>query len=460
MQESLSLSELNQLIQLALNEQLEPTYWVVAEIGEMKRNHKGHCYMDLVEKEEEKIIAKARATIWSYEFYNISRWFESITRQELQEGMKILAKVVVQYHQVFGLSLNIKDIDPQYTLGERARRKQEVINQLLEEGVFDMNKEADMPFFPQRVAIISSPTAAGYGDFMDQLHHNPYGYKFHTKLFRATLQGDRAADSILEAIHLVHESLDDFDCLLILRGGGAQVDLDCFDTYQIAAHTAQFPIPVITGIGHERDETITDMVAHTAVKTPTAAAEYLLGKAMAVDEQLNQLTDRIQGSSKQIIQDHWNLIDKLTDRLNYGVRHEIQKEIHRTEKLGQNLQHSSRQLLQKEENTNTQLKHRLIYSSRNLIRESGQKLGELEKHLNTHSLLFLNQQKHQLEKLQQQLQLLDPINVLRRGYSITTLNGKILREVEEIRSGDELMTKTDIQLIKSIVKEAEKAIND
>jgi exodeoxyribonuclease VII large subunit len=274
--EHLSLYELNKKISEALANNLEPSYWVVAEIGQIQTNRKGHCYLELVEKEDDQIKAKTRATIWSYTYRNLSTWFEGITGQSLKAGMKILFNATIQYHEIYGFSLNIRDIDAQYTLGERAKKRQEIIERLREDGVFEMNKELRLPTVPQNIAVISSETAAGFGDFMDQIVGNDYGYEVEIELFNAVMQGEEAASSIIDAMHQVFENIGNYDLLVIIRGGGATLDLDCFDNYDLGSHVAQFPIPVITGIGHERDETITDMVAHTKMKTPTAVAEFII----------------------------------------------------------------------------------------------------------------------------------------------------------------------------------------
>ena len=291
--EYFSLFELNNLIKESLSSQLEPNYWVIAEIAELRVNARGHCYIELVEKKEEEILAKSRAVIWSYTYRNLSAWFEKMSGETLRSGLKVLVSLSVQFHEVYGLSLQIKDIDPQYTLGERARKKNEVINQLKEDGVFDMNRQLMLPAVPQRLAIISSPTAAGFGDFINQIDHNSDTYHFHHQLFTASMQGNEAAETIISSLQQIHEQIDNFDVVIIIRGGGAQVDLDCFDDYELASHVAQFPIPVLTGIGHERDETITDLVAHTRLKTPTAVAEFLLSGLRSFEDRIAQHYYRI-----------------------------------------------------------------------------------------------------------------------------------------------------------------------
>ena len=265
--------------------------WVKAEISEMTVNRSGHCYLDLIETEPgtDTVIARCRATIWSYTFRMLKPYFETTSGQAFSEGLKVLLQAKVEYHEVFGFSLNIRDIDPVYTLGDLARQRREIIRKLQDDGVFEMNKELELPVVTQRIAIISSPTAAGLQDFLDQLHNNLHQFVFYTKLFPAVMQGNEAPRSIMNALDLIFEYEEMFDAVVIIRGGGAQIDLACFDQYELAFNVAQFPLPVITGIGHDKDDTVIDMVAHTRMKTPTAVAEFLISGALQFSQQLNEL---------------------------------------------------------------------------------------------------------------------------------------------------------------------------
>lgn len=247
--QELSLSELNLQIKKTLEEQLAASYWVVAEIAQIQVNHSGHCYLELVQKEDGQVVAKARATIWAYSYRNISAWFEKITGSDLQSGMRILANTKVTYHEVYGLSLNIKDIDPSFTLGEREKARQEVIQKLEADGIMEMNQNLELPIVPQNIAIISSETAAGYGDFINQIDNNSFGFNIHHKLYPASMQGDQAPESIINALHQIIED-ESIELVVIIRGGGSQLDLDCFDDYDLCSHIAQFPLPILTGIGH------------------------------------------------------------------------------------------------------------------------------------------------------------------------------------------------------------------
>lgn len=379
----LTLFQLNRVVRKTLDENLEPSYWVIAEIGEMRLHASGHCYLELVEKEEDKIIAKLRGTIWAYTYRNLSIWFENITGQALKKGLKILFNANVQFHELYGLSLNIKDIDANFTLGERARRRQEIIEQLKQDGVFDLNKQLVLPTVAQNIAIISSPSAAGFGDFTAQVENNQRGYRFRIKLYKAVMQGEKAVESMINALLTVANEAEQPDVVAIIRGGGSQIDLDCFDSYDLAAHVAQFPIPVLTGIGHERDETITDMVAHTRLKTPTAVAEFLVSGMSAYEEQLEALFTRL----------YQGVLGKIRSR----------------------------------EQHLDNCRQRLTAASKGAIIKAGHQLDLLLKQLQAASKHNLSRHKAELEMLQKTLDLVDPGKILARGYTLTTIDGKRIK---------------------------------
>ncbi|MFW5760011.1 MAG: exodeoxyribonuclease VII large subunit [Cyclobacteriaceae bacterium] len=408
----ITLIELNKIIKQTLDKNLEPSYWIVAEIGEMRLNQKGHCYLDLVEKEDNSIIAKSRASIWAYNYRTISSWFERVAGQPLKNGMNILANVVVSFHEVYGFCLVIRDIDPSFTLGERARRRQEVIDKLKGDGIFTMNQALQLPLVPQRVAVISSASAAGYGDFMDQLNNNRHGYHFEVKLFKAVMQGEEAVDSMINGLTAIFKLIEKFDLVVIIRGGGAQVDLDCFDTYDLAAHVAQFPLPVITGIGHDRDETITDLVAHTKLKTPTAVAEFLISGLRVFEDKLEQLFEQLHGQVK--------------DRLDHAE--------HQLFRLGGELRHAVNQKLNRQQNKIDSLQHQLQSSSRACLKFYNEKLTYWQKNL----------------------ELLDPALVLKRGYSLTVKDGKTIGQDNKLQLGDEITTYTEHYKLASKISKVDK----
>lgn len=406
---TLSLFELNSLVKRSITQCLPDEYWVQAELSEVHAHANGHCYLEFVQKDPRSngMIAKARGAIWANVFRMLRPYFEETTGQPFVSGIKVLVKVTVAFHELYGYSLTVLDIDPTYTLGDIAQRRREILRQLEEEGVFTLNKELEMPVLPQRIAVISSATAAGYGDFSHQLSNNRHGYYFHTELFPAVMQGDRVEESVLAALEqILHHSVG-FDVVVIIRGGGATSDLSGFDTYLLAAACAQFPIPIITGIGHERDDTVLDVVAHTRVKTPTAAAEFLINKMDAAAGYLERLTAQLRES----------LLFRLDS----------------------------------EKNKLLYLRNRIPALAVKQLTEAGYELKAVGKELKQSVSSLLMKKKHQLELLKQHISTASPDELLKRGYSITLKDGKIITASEQVESGDILVTRLANGEVKSRV---------
>ena len=425
----LTLFQLNQIIKSTLNQQLAPSYWVVAEIGEMRINQKGHCYMEFVEKEEQRLTAKLRANIWAYDFSNLNSLFRSVTGQPLKSGMKILARIMVQFHEVYGLSLQVKDLDPNFTLGERARQRQVVIDRLNQEGIMNNNASLRLPIVPQRIAVVSSSTTAGYGDFMDQLINNQQKYRFQVDLFETIMQGDEAAESIARAMRRAVENKEQFDVLVLIRGGGSQIDLDCFNSYLLASEIARFPLPVITGIGHQRDDTIADLVANTKIKTPTAVAEFLINGMKAFEEQLNFQFEQIKDHASRHLQNQ------------------------RTQLFGmlKNLGHGAKTLINNNKHALGILKQRLMSGVDSCIKENRSQLLHYQEVLYKQPYVVVSQERRLLQVLETKITMADPENILKRGYTITYLNNQVIKPDTEIREGDELNTKLYAKSIRSKV---------
>ena len=398
-QQVLSLFELNRFVKQALHNHLPDTYWVQAELSDVRSNSSGHCYLEFVQKDTggNHLIAKARGTIWSNIFKMLKPYFEQETGQQFASGIKVLVQVSVEFHELYGYSLTVLDIDPTYTLGDMARRRREIILRLEEEGVLTMNKELDMPLAPQRIAVISSATAAGYGDFCDQLRNNPYGLSFQTKLFPAIMQGERVEESIISALESVYQELYEWDVVVLIRGGGATSDLSGFDTYNLAANCAQFPLPIVTGIGHERDETVLDIVAHTRVKTPTAAAEYLIGRLYETALKLEDHASRV--------------VNKVEERLNW--------EHTRLNRLSERIPMNVRMCLQAGHYAVKGIQHRIdVALQERLLKE-----------------------KHRLQLLEHQVRTASPEHLLKRGYSITLLDGRAVTDISMLKEGDVVTTR-------------------
>ena len=407
--EHLTLRQLNLMVRDAIEMQMPDEYWVEAELAEC-RERGGHCYLELIEKEDttNTPIAKASAKCWRQTWQMIQPYFQRTTGQALRTGMKVLLKVYAQFHETYGFSWIVTDIDPTYTLGDMARKRQEIIRQLKEEGVFDLQRELCIPLFAKRIAVISAAEAAGYGDFCRQLEDNEYGFKFETTLFPAIMQGEQVESSVVEALNAIYHSIRDFDVVVIIRGGGATSDLSGFDTLALAENVAQFPIPVITGIGHDRDESILDMVANTRVKTPTAAAALLIDNLRQVLERINNAQQRITLAIHQRIANHKSRLTSLQTLIPALVERTLSNAKHRIELL---------------ENRLPAVTERIITN-----------------------------QKHKLSQIELMLQSYDPQLLLKRGYSITLMNGRAIRDPKELKVGDEIETRVEKGTIRSVVK--------
>ena len=397
--EALSLQELNALVRRSLEQCLPDEFWVQAELSDVRTNSTGHCYLEFVQKDprSNSLVAKARGTIWANVFRLLKPYFEEATGQAFVSGIKVLVQVTVSFHELYGYSLTVQDIDPTYTLGDMARRRREILRQLEEEGVLTLNKELDIPRLPQRIAVISSPTAAGYGDFCHQLENNSRGFYFYTELFPALMQGDRVEESVLSALDRVNARLSEFDVVVIIRGGGATSDLSGFDTYLLAAACAQFPLPIITGIGHERDDTVLDSVAHTRVKTPTAAAELLIHRITESADHLEELSARLQQGAYALLEQEGRRLEMIQTRI-------------------------------------PNLVHRKLTDARFALLAAGKDLAQATQTL-------LSRHRHRLELLRQRVADASPDKLLSRGYSITLKDGKAVTDAASLNPGDQLVTR-------------------
>ncbi|WP_282038007.1 exodeoxyribonuclease VII large subunit [Saccharicrinis aurantiacus] len=438
----LSLFELNNNVKKAIHTQFDDTYWVVAEISEIREVRNGHCYLELIEKEKgsEQIIAKTRANIWAYTYRMLKPYFESSTGQTLSSGIKVMIRASIDYQEVYGLSLNVRDIDPNYTLGDMAQKRQAIIKQLTEEGVIDMNKDIELPMVVQKIAIISSPSAAGYEDFMNQLNSNKAGIKFYTKLFPAIMQGDQTEESVAAALEKIYEHEGFFDAVAIIRGGGSSSDLMAFDNYWIAYNIAQFPLPVFSGIGHERDESIVDLVAHTHLKTPTAVAEFIIELATEFNNDLSEYKNQLIYSTEQIITELKNQHNNNSARLKPLVKNAILSQESRLQNLSHILKSETSRFIQNESAFLNKSKLNIDYSSQNIINQHRLKLQQVKPRLNTRVHHFINQEKSNLNIFNKTNELLNPTNILRKGYSISYANGKVIKNKQDVKEGDTITT--------------------
>ena len=438
----LTLAQLNQQIKESIQNSFPETYWVIAEISEFKINRNGHAYLELIEKENDsdKIKAKSRATIWSYTLRMLKPYFETTTNRTLSAGLKILVNVSIEFHELYGFSLNVKDIDPAYTLGDIERRRREIIEQLENDGILNLNKEIKLPLVIQKIAIISSDTAAGYEDFMNQLKGNAYGFKFYTHLFQAIMQGEQSESTIIAALEQIYEYEDFFDVVVIIRGGGAKADLMSFDKYDLAANIAQFPLPVISGIGHEKDISIVDMVSNTSVKTPTAAAEFILSHNADFEINIDQMFEQISSIVLNKIKEEQERVDLIARNFIPYVQNRLYTEKTKLSIYTEHLKNNSKQFILSKQNHFVQYSNKLLASTHFYI-QLKQKM--LERQLEKLSYRSQNQIKRNIRKLnyyEKSVMHLNPLNVLKKGYSITRLNGKAITDTSKIEAGNEIET--------------------
>lgn len=398
MDSAISLYELNNTIKSILSGSMPDAIWVRAEMSDVRTNQNGHCYLEFIEKDASgrNVVARMRGVIWSSTFRMLKMYFESETNQSFSSGIKVLVKVSVDFHEAYGLNLTVHDIDPTYTLGDQAKNRALILKQLEEDGVLTLNKELEFPIPANRIAVISSPTAAGYEDFCNQLENNSDGFVFYTKLFPAVMQGEKTEESIVAALERIFENANSFDVVVIIRGGGATSELSSFDSYLLAASCAQFPLPVITGIGHERDDTVLDVVAYARAKTPTAVAEYLIGKMVDIRDEYLWIEQEIVALVNNTLTANQVKLETLSSRFSYLLK--------------------------------------------DRTREQMKDLDSMKFRLTTLVDHYLSDAKKDLLTKEKYLELISPQNILKKGYSITLKNGKAVKSVASLKKGDLLTT--------------------
>lgn len=410
MQASLSLLELNRRVRDAIDTLLPMSFWVRAELSEC-RESRGHCYMELIQKDEgtNTPVARASAKCWRSSWMSVSRRFEHVAGQPLRAGLQVMLLVHAQFHEAYGFSWIVDDINPEFTLGDMERKRREIIEKLKAEGIFELNKELTLPLLTQRIAVISSATAAGYGDFCRQLSDNPHDLLFHAELFPAIMQGEQVEQSVIAALEAIYERVSEFDAVVIIRGGGATADMSGFDALALAENVAQFPLPIITGIGHDRDECVLDMVANTHVKTPTAAAAFL------VEHQYSVLC----------------LVEDFRERV---------------------FRHTREQMMQARESVQHIAASLPMHFSRCISRHE-LRLNQLMNRVTAAAAQTLHARQHDVDILAMRAQAADPQRILERGYSLTTLNGRAVRDASQLRSGMTVQTRVMKGSFAAVVKE-------
>lgn len=403
-----TLLELNHMVRETIERQMDCKYWVEAELSDL--HDRNHCYMELVENDPfgPTPLAKARAVCWANRWTALRSKFERQTQQQLRPGIKVRMMVTPTFHEAYGFAYQVSDIDPDYTLGDIVRKRMEIIRQLKEAGIFDLQRELALPRFAQRIAVISSAQAAGYGDFCHQIDDNSYGLSFSHELFAAIMQGEQVEQSVIAALDRINARIDEFDVVVIIRGGGATTDMSGFDTLALAENVANFPLPIITGIGHDRDECILDMVSYMRVKTPTAAAAFLIDHLSEVYTALVSARERISRIAERHLAYEKMRLKQLADRIPTLFALTRERQTKRIDALAHRLDSAATQRLERE--------------------------------------------RHRLQLVGQRAQAQDPIHILRRGYSITLHNGHALRSGDELADGDIIETRLEQGTLKSEIR--------
>lgn len=412
--EKITLTELQGLIRDKLYESLPGFFWVIAEIAELKVNSAGHCYLELTDTDAPggRVTARVRATIWAAKYRSLITFFNASTGIPLRTGITILFKATVEYHELYGLSLNITDIDPSYTAGDMALRREAIVRKLTADGVMTMNRELPLAPYPRYIAVISSSKAAGYQDFINHLANNPYGYVFQHELFEAAMQGETTERSVIEALDLISNAAATYDATVIIRGGGSTTDLSWFDSYDIAFYITQFPLPVLTGIGHEKDLTVTDLVAWRSFKTPTAVADFFVEQTLECENRIIDMASALYTEAAGMISSAEEQLSSLQSRTAATVRLIVRV---KDEQFG--------------------------YHAETLVRTKSN---------------FLRSAKEKIDRMESALHHLDPAGVMQRGFTLTTKDGKILHSPTGLVPGDTIITHFDQGRATSIVKETSK----
>ncbi len=452
-----SLSELQKLIKKSLQDKLPGYYWVSAEISELKVNYAGHCYLELIEKDkQEDIKSRIRAIIWSQKTRLLLPYFENITGQPLSEGIKVLLRVNIEYHEVYGLSLIIHNIDPAYTIGEMALKRKQIIERLESEGVIDLNKELPFPLLPSRIAVVSSEQAAGFKDFADELNRNEFGYKYFTKLFSAVMQGKETETSVCNAINNIFEETTSFDLVVIVRGGGSQADLSWFDNYNIAYLITQLPLPVLTGIGHEKDLSITDMVAHRSFKTPTAVADFIINQSLKTEEYLSQIRESIIDYSREMVRAKRIIINRLSVNMAPMVRSSMHNKRIMLNRSGLRLSGNTQSYLSHNRARLDTIRTNVSKRSSKNMDDKNRRINDLKNRFEPAVKRYKKQKQTILDNFSRSIDYLRPSRVLERGYSITLYDNKVVRSSDELKPGSEISTILHLGRIESKVFDLKK----
>ncbi|MBG6188219.1 exodeoxyribonuclease VII large subunit [Flavobacterium sp. CAN_S2] len=436
-----SLLEVTNSIKKTLEERYKSAFWIKAEMNKLNHySQSGHCFPELVEKRNGKIIAQIKSTIWRDDYQNINRNFLRILKEPLKDGIKILFLAKIAFDPAFGLSLQIIDIDPQFTLGDLENEKRETIKELQLDGIYDKNKKLELSSLPQRIAIISVETSKGFGDFLDVIDKNSWNYKFFYLLFPSVLQGDKAVSGIIAQLERIRKVIHHFDAVAIIRGGGGDVGLSCYNNYELAKAITLFPIPIITGIGHVTNETVCEMIAHTNAITPTKLAEFLIQKFHNFSVPIQKAKEKIADKSRRLLSEENTKLEselKLFRSITVSI---LNNNENRIKNASYAIQQQSQFIIKNSYGKLNVLQAKTRIATKFNLNQLKVAVIQLKEKLEIQPILYLKNSELALENIEKNIQIMDPINVLKRGFSITYLNGKAVKDVSQLEEGAAINT--------------------
>ena len=431
-----SLLEVTNSIKKTLEERYKSAFWINAEMNKLNHyNQSGHCFPEIIEKVDGKIVAQIKATLWRDDYQNINRNFLQILKEPLKDGIKILFLAKIAFDPAFGLSLQIIDIDPQYTLGDLENEKRETIKKLKLEGIYDQNKKLDLSFLPQRIAIISVETSKGFGDFIDVIDKNSWNYKFFYLLFPSILQGDKAVEGIISQLEKIKKVIHHFDAVAIIRGGGGDVGLSCYNNYELAKAITLFPLPVITGIGHVTNETVCEMIAHTNAITPTKLAEYLIQKFHNFSVPIQKAKEKIADKSRRLLREEKTKLESELKLFRSMTVNILNTNENRIKNASYAIQQQSQFIVKNNHEKLNVLQAKTRIATKFNLNQLKVTVIQLQEKLELQPILYLKNSELALENIEKNIQIMDPINVLKRGFSITYSNGKAVKDVSQLEEG-------------------------
>lgn len=441
-QQIFTLKQVVSSIRKTIESRYNSTYWVKAEMHKLNRYPSGHCFPELLQKENGKIVAQIGGSIWKHNFDRINQRFIELVKEPLKEDTTLLMQVKVSFHETYGLSLQILDIDPNFALGELQREKQETLKKLKELDLINKNQLLDFPLLPKRVAVISAESSKGLSDFMQVLDKNEWGYRFFTMLFPAYLQGDMAAESIISQLERIQIVKHHFDVVVIVRGGGGEVGLSCYNNFELSRAIASFPIPVLTGIGHSTNMTVAEMISYRNAITPTELADFLLQAFHNFAAPVNESIQTLQFTTRALMEYHKNQLSQSANGFKNNTNRLLVKLNHELLRNGTTLKDNVKDQLNKHQQKVSQFNHLLVSESNGFLKEQRNNVLEFQKDLPYFLRSKLEKEKFMVGRLEQSVKLMDPINVLQRGYSITTINGKTISAKNPAEKGDIIITRT------------------